>query len=666
MESVYNKTFTPLNAGNLWKGRSEIVDVYNIANVSCASDTNGLLSLLQSQNDINYDFANLYDIVGGTPFNISEKLKAKYFRVVFENTSVTNQSYLRISTVYKNAVQDNLLTSIPALEACIVDNQVACSIENFTVDISGQSVYSNIRDACGNPIYSVAGKLLCDISGQTLNVNTISGFALDTTLGSTNTKLDTLNTTVTNKHLNKTTDSVDISGQSIVITSIPAITTDINGQTVNSNTYASSNGSNWHRIKSDNQGELLVHSMVQSGAGDNITSTVNSGKSCLDVHVGNASVPVTGTFWQATQPVSGTFWQATQPVSGSVSVSNLPVTQPVSGTFWQATQPVSGSVSVSNFPATQTVDGTVNSNVKSSFGDSIGATAASLHTYDYNVNLAFDTTGEVIKTLGMAKDGTNYRNFVCDSNGYLNTNIQNGSTTNSYSTSGINVYPIVPKAKYYVMGGYDANATANGLVSGNSTAGIPITTYNFGVANARTYYAVLTIASTRTLYYDYVDASGNLVENASVSINNATATSLGSMISIVDFRLGTAISATNEFLHIGLSTTVATLKATSLCYEDINQKLNSVFTIPNGYIGYFSSLTSLTNTASGLQMNKWDSTGIRSSIWRVNNPGNIYINSGSNGVLGEMLKPGESVAFSLQSAVAGKSTVANLTLVATN
>lgn len=27
------------------------------------------------------------------------------------------------------------------------------------------------------------------------------------------------------------------------------------------------------------------------------------------------SLPVTGTFWQATQPVSGTFWQATQPVS---------------------------------------------------------------------------------------------------------------------------------------------------------------------------------------------------------------------------------------------------------------------------------------------------------------------------------------------------------------
>ncbi len=51
----------------------------------------------------------------------------------------------------------------------------------------------------------------------------------------------------------------------------------------------------------------------------------------------------------STLPVSGTFWQATQPISGTVGVSNFPATQPVStvstfpvsGTFWQATQPIS-------------------------------------------------------------------------------------------------------------------------------------------------------------------------------------------------------------------------------------------------------------------------------------------------------------------------------------
>jgi hypothetical protein len=75
-------------------------------------------------------------------------------------------------------------------------------------------------------------------------------------------------------------------------------------------------------------------------------------------------LPVSGTFWQATQPVSGTFWQATQPISGTVSVSGsvavtgsfYQATQPVSiasmpttavtGTFWQSTQPVSIAATV--------------------------------------------------------------------------------------------------------------------------------------------------------------------------------------------------------------------------------------------------------------------------------------------------------------------------------
>jgi len=59
----------------------------------------------------------------------------------------------------------------------------------------------------------------------------------------------------------------------------------------------------------------------------------------LWVNVQNASIPVTGTFWQSTQPVSiatmpttpvtGTFWQVTQPVS----IASMPST-PVTGTFW--------------------------------------------------------------------------------------------------------------------------------------------------------------------------------------------------------------------------------------------------------------------------------------------------------------------------------------------
>jgi hypothetical protein len=138
----------------------------------------------------------------------------------------------------------------------------------------------------------------------------------------THSKLDTLNTTVSNKHLNSTTDSVNIGN-------FPA-TQPISGSVSVSNLPA-----------------------TQAVTGS--------------VSITNSSIPVTGTFFQETQPISGSVsvsnLPATQAVSGSVSVSNLPATQavtgsvsitntsiPVTGTFFQETQPISGSVSVSNFP----------------------------------------------------------------------------------------------------------------------------------------------------------------------------------------------------------------------------------------------------------------------------------------------------------------------------
>ena len=75
----------------------------------------------------------------------------------------------------------------------------------------------------------------------------------------------------------------------------------------------------------------------------------------------SGSVPVTGTFWQATQPVSLTSLPALGAGSnaiGSVSVSNFPATQPVSlaslPTLPAGSNAI-GSVNVSNFPATQPV-----------------------------------------------------------------------------------------------------------------------------------------------------------------------------------------------------------------------------------------------------------------------------------------------------------------------
>jgi hypothetical protein len=109
--------------------------------------------------------------------------------------------------------------------------------------------------------------------------------------------------------------------------------------------------------------------------GDYVAPGGGAGGGLTDAELRAAPVPVSGTFWQATQPVSGPLTDAqlralavpiadgggSITVDGSVSVSNFPATQAVTGTFWQATQPVSiaAAVPVTDNGGSLTVDGSV-------------------------------------------------------------------------------------------------------------------------------------------------------------------------------------------------------------------------------------------------------------------------------------------------------------------
>lgn len=94
----------------------------------------------------------------------------------------------------------------------------------------------------------------------------------------------------------------------------------------------------------DNAGSLTV-----DDGGSSISIDDNGGSVTIDAPVGTpAFVRISnGTAAVDTLPVSGTFWQATQPVS----IASMPST-PVTGTFWQATQPVSGPLTDAQLRAT--------------------------------------------------------------------------------------------------------------------------------------------------------------------------------------------------------------------------------------------------------------------------------------------------------------------------
>lgn len=100
---------------------------------------------------------------------------------------------------------------------------------------------------------------------------------------------------------------------------------------------------------------VLVNNAASTASIDTKTPALVGGKTPVDASVSSSALP-TGASTSALQttgngylaslvaaltnplPVSGTFWQATQPVS----VATMPIT-PVTGTFWQATQPVSAA-----------------------------------------------------------------------------------------------------------------------------------------------------------------------------------------------------------------------------------------------------------------------------------------------------------------------------------
>jgi hypothetical protein len=692
-------------------GQSVLVSnmITGFATSSLQTTANNLLTDIKTKNlDSNTDSVMVW--AGNDDFKI-RNLSATVDNV---DVGLSTYSYTNRNPPFPASrdVLSSQLVGVNNLAGDELVNLIANSDGHLKVDISGQRVQTDIsgQNVKVSNMVDVSGKFWQDtqpVSG-TLNVNTITGFALDSSVTTTNTKLDTLNTTVSNKHLSRTTDSVDISGQRVVC--------DISGQRVDISGQRVIIDISGQRV--DVSGQIVnSHSMTQDGAGNDITSKLISSSRSLDVNIINNSDPIIIDFVNPTLNIAGAVtvsnFPTVQGISGDVNITNtsLAVTGsvnanitntslPVTGSFYQATQPVSLAsnvgikdssgnsikVDASNNLLVNVAAGslTVSSmNIKDSSGNSIKADASgnlNVSMQAYNRTNAVTSNLTTVQPVGASSsvkaletysyivgldNGSNLPLQLTSTQGTyqnsLDTYINNGSTTNFNFGTGLNVYQILPKTKTYTFGGYDSNATASGLIIGNATAGKDISSNSFNFGGSMTFYALLGATGTKNITFDYVDSNGDFATSASIAINGTTATSLGTFRCILDFRLNSSI-VSGEALYIGTSSNVTTLRQTSLYSEDINQKLIGAITIPNGYIGYITNLTSLVATATGLQLNRWNTAGVRSAVWRINNTGNIYINSGHEGTLGGVFTAGDTLVYSAQSAVTGKSIIANLVL----
>jgi hypothetical protein len=289
------------------------------------------------------------------------------------------------------------VSSLPAIEITNTGFDVNNQISNYALEADGN--LEEIRNKTDNFNFN-------DNSGVLeLNVFDIQNNAKLDTIETYTSKLDDLTYTDNNLNVNiasgtLSVDSVKIqasNGDNLTATGT-SLNTNITNSSIDTHCYASPNGTNWHHLSSDANGQLNIHSKTQDGNGTDITSTdllnskrgldtasslfgyAGSTRTALSCDIGGkllissytaddlgngitssatstsvrsldtasslyvsngtarTALTATGSSLNAnitnTVPVSGTFFQATQPVS-------IASTVPVSGTFFQTTQPVS-------------------------------------------------------------------------------------------------------------------------------------------------------------------------------------------------------------------------------------------------------------------------------------------------------------------------------------
>ena len=641
-------------------------------------------------------------------------------------------------------LQGSLPITMTSITDAVPDGKNALDTYDFRVDSKLTTVNTSIgtTNTTLSGIKSQTDKL--KFNGDNLKTevsNQITGFATETTLGGIKTQTDKLmfngdnlkteimNTSIivepgTNPlNVNIAGGSIGADGKAYLYSgneasAITASTVDgkvgIDSNIINSSinthiygkTSAGGGGSGTYKeILITSQGELITESNMHSGIGVPLTSTsiagvinnldtastlysLNSGArtaitatgTSLNTNITN-TVPVSGTFFQATQPVSiadtvavsGTFYQATQPVSIASTVA-------VSGTFFQATQPVSiaSTVAVSDtttqgkIDTTNTTLSTINGKVPS------GLSVSSSRLLTNSQLSAFNNSTSTIATLTSVQPSSTTGVRALDT---VNYNLSYNEDTGVYvpissktigSTYALNCYNVKAETKEYTFGGQDNNATAYRIIGGlASSSGLPVDLYDFGLANPRVYYASLSTGTPNTnLFIDYIDGTtGNLVESAVafpvVATDNTTNwTLLPSMIGgPIKLRTSTSIGdSTNTARTLYISPITNTNR--SICSSNIANYGIGTFTIPNGYIGYISALTADYSTVGSLILGKWGVNGVRQVAYKfmVGSTTNLVVSAGYEGTLGGIFTAGETLAFYSSSAITNKVVQASITL----
>ena len=289
-----------------------------ITNFSLESGGN-LSTVATNTNKLKFIGDDLKTVISNTGFNVNNPI-TNYSLETGGNlaTVATNTDKLKF-------IGDDLKTII-SNTGFDVNNQIT----NFSLESGG-----NLATVATNTdkLKFIGDDLKTIISNTGFNVNNqLTNFSLESGGNLAGIKTNTDKNTYTTGNLNVNVASGSISVSSVNIkdssgnnlnSTSNALNTYLTNTSVDSHCYASSNGTNWHHLSSDANGQLNIHSKTQDGAGNDITSTLNgTNKQSLDVNVansGNIGVSVNNTV-----SISGTvaFSNTSIGISGTASVAD--------------------------------------------------------------------------------------------------------------------------------------------------------------------------------------------------------------------------------------------------------------------------------------------------------------------------------------------------------
>jgi len=287
--SQANNRIFPLVAGGTFTGVAESTAAGVAVSVSVLVPTECTLTIEQSYDKATWFISEQYPIPANVHKTVQQAVGLEYFRVILLNNGITQTFCHLISTLSTSLTQNvnirnleasrdtvdisgNVEVTFPAVQ----DISGSVSVINFPAvqDISGTVLCFGLD--CTNPpattaIHILDTRLLVDVSG---NVGILNFPAVQDVSGS-----------VIIPHLNKTTDSVDISGQTVVtsrtassvttfennasIISFPIITTTTArqitgspGSLVSINYYNDSNAVNYLLLYNDLSGNVVIGTTV--------------------------------------------------------------------------------------------------------------------------------------------------------------------------------------------------------------------------------------------------------------------------------------------------------------------------------------------------------------------------------------------------------------------